>query len=142
MDAVIERLADLRSVLAAGFVAASFFIHPAAAHASPSPDFAVAAFRAVKFDAATTTEVKAGDEQKGSVAERVKKVVVAHLKVKPEKVVDGANFKNDLGADDLDEIELNMALEEEFGIEIPDAAAKRIRTVGDAVTYLEKATAR
>lgn len=72
------------------------------------------------------------------VEERVKKIVVEHLGVEPEKVVDNANFIDDLGADSLDTVELVMAFEEEFGVEIPDDAAETIVTVGDAVRFLEK----
>jgi acyl carrier protein len=73
------------------------------------------------------------------VAERVKKIVVEHLNVDGEKVNDGASFIEDLGADSLDTVELVMAFEEEFGIEIPDDAAESIVTVGDAVKFIEKA---
>ena len=73
------------------------------------------------------------------VAERVKKIVVEHLNVDAEKINDGASFIEDLGADSLDTVELVMAFEEEFGIEIPDDAAESIVTVGDAVKFIEKA---
>lgn len=73
--------------------------------------------------------------------ERVKKIVVEHLNVDGEKVVENASFIEDLGADSLDTVELVMAFEEEFGIEIPDDAAESIVTVGDAVKYIEKAQA-
>ena len=73
------------------------------------------------------------------VAERVKKIVVEHLNVDQEKVTDNASFIEDLGADSLDTVELVMAFEEEFGIEIPDDAAESIVTVGDAVKFIEKA---
>jgi acyl carrier protein len=73
------------------------------------------------------------------VAERVKKIVVEHLNVDPEKVNDGASFIEDLGADSLDTVELVMAFEEEFSIEIPDDAAESIVTVGDAVKFINKA---
>ena len=73
------------------------------------------------------------------VAERVKKIVIEHLNVDGEKVNDGASFIEDLGADSLDTVELVMAFEEEFGIEIPDDAAESIVTVGDAVKFIEKA---
>jgi acyl carrier protein len=73
------------------------------------------------------------------VAERVKKIVVEHLNVDGEKVIDNASFIEDLGADSLDTVELVMAFEEEFGIEIPDDAAESIVTVGDAVKFIEKA---
>src|ERR1700690_3162552 len=72
------------------------------------------------------------------IGERVKKIVVEHLGVEPEKVVDNASFIDDLGADSLDTVELVMAFEEEFGCEIPDDAAETILTVGDAVKFLEK----
>ena len=73
------------------------------------------------------------------VAERVKEIVVEHLGVDAEKVVDGASFIDDLGADSLDTVELVMAFEEEFGCEIPDDAAEKIQTVKDAVDFLESA---
>jgi acyl carrier protein len=71
------------------------------------------------------------------VAERVKKIVVEHLNVDAEKVSDGASFIEDLGADSLDTVELVMAFEEEFGIEIPDDAAEKIQTVGDAIGFIK-----
>ena len=74
-------------------------------------------------------------------ADRVKKIVVEHLNVDAEKVTDKASFIEDLGADSLDTVELVMAFEEEFGIEIPDDAAESIVTVGDAVKYIDKANA-
>jgi acyl carrier protein len=74
-------------------------------------------------------------------AERVKKIVVEHLNVDAEKVTDNASFIEELGADSLDTVELVMAFEEEFGIEIPDDAAESIVTVGDAVKYIDKANA-
>ena len=69
---------------------------------------------------------------------RVKKIVVEHLGVEEEKVVMNASFIDDLGADSLDTVELVMAFEEEFGVEIPDDAAETIQTVKDAVDYLDK----
>src|SRR5690606_5628182 len=74
-------------------------------------------------------------------AERVKKIVVEHLGVDADKVTEQASFIDDLGADSLDTVELVMAFEEEFGVEIPDDAAETILTVGDAIKYIEKATA-
>ncbi len=82
-----------------------------------------------------------GKEDMSDVAERVKKIVVEHLGVEADKVVDSANFIDDLGADSLDTVELVMAFEEEFGVEIPDDQAETIVTVGDAVKFLEKASA-
>ena len=75
------------------------------------------------------------------VAERVKKIVIEHLGVDADKVVEGANFIDDLGADSLDTVELVMAFEEEFGVEIPDDAAETIVTVGDAVKFLSSKSA-
>lgn len=71
------------------------------------------------------------------VAERVKKIVVEHLGVEEDKVVEGASFIDDLGADSLDTVELVMAFEEEFSVEIPDDAAEKIQTVGDAVNFIK-----
>jgi len=70
--------------------------------------------------------------------ERVKKIVVEHLGVEADKVTVDASFIDDLGADSLDIVELVMAFEEEFGVEIPDDAAEKITTVGDAVKYIEE----
>ena len=75
------------------------------------------------------------------IADRVKNIVVEHLGVDADKVVEGASFSDDLVADSLDTVELVMAFEEEFGVEIPDDAAERILTVKDAVSFLEEAAA-
>ena len=75
------------------------------------------------------------------IAERVKKIVIDHLGVDADKVVEAASFIDDLGADSLDTVELVMAFEDEFGVEIPDDAADSILTVGDAVKFIEKAQA-
>ena len=72
------------------------------------------------------------------IKERVVKVTVEQLGVKPEEVVDSASFQEDLGADSLDVVELVMALEEEFSIDIPDEEVGEIKTVGDAVNYISK----
>jgi len=74
-------------------------------------------------------------------SDRVKKIVVEHLGVDAEKVQDNASFIDDLGADSLDTVELVMAFEEEFKVEIPDDAAETILTVGDAIAFLEKSAA-
>ena len=74
------------------------------------------------------------------VADRVKKIVVEHLSVEESKVVDGASFIDDLGADSLDTVELVMTFEEKFGIEIPDDAAETIQSFGDAVKFITEAT--
>jgi acyl carrier protein len=70
-------------------------------------------------------------------AEKVKKIVVEHLGVEADKVTEEASFIDDLGADSLDIVELVMAFEEEFGVEIPDDAAEKIATVKDAIDYIE-----
>ena len=69
-------------------------------------------------------------------AYRVKKIVVEHLGVEADKVTEDASFIDDLGADSLDIVELVMAFEEEFGVEIPDDAAEKISTVADAIKYI------
>ena len=71
------------------------------------------------------------------ISERVKKIVVEHLGVEPDKVTEQASFIDDLGADSLDTVELVMAFEEEFGCEIPDEVAESIVTMADARQYLE-----
>ena len=71
-------------------------------------------------------------------ADRVKKIVTEHLGVEGDKVTEDAAFIDDLGADSLDIVELVMAFEEEFGVEIPDDAAEDITTVKDAITYIDK----
>ena len=75
------------------------------------------------------------------VAERVKKIVVEHLGVETEKVTENASFIDDLGADSLDTVELVMAFEEEFSVEIPDDAAEKIQTVGDAISFIKQNSA-
>ena len=71
------------------------------------------------------------------IAERVKKIVVEHLGVDEAKVTEDASFVDDLGADSHDTVELVMAFEEEFGVEIPDDAAEKILTVKDAIEYVK-----
>jgi acyl carrier protein len=72
------------------------------------------------------------------IAERVKKIVVEHLGVDAAKVSPTASFIDDLGADSLDTVELVMAFEEEFNVEIPDDAAEKIQTVGDAINFIKE----
>ena len=71
------------------------------------------------------------------IAEKVKKIVVEQLGVAEDQVTPEAKFIEDLGADSLDQVELVMALEEEFGADIPDEAAEKLTTVGDAIAYIE-----
>lgn len=71
------------------------------------------------------------------IKSKVVKIVAEHLDVEEEKVSDTSSFVDDLGADSLDQVELVMAFEEEFDIEIPDDAAEKIATVSDAVTFIE-----
>src|SRR6266446_857371 len=77
------------------------------------------------------------DKNMSDIAERVKKIVVEHLGVEAAQVKEDAKFIDDLGADSLDTGELVMAFEEEFGIEIPDDAAEKIQTVGDAIGFIK-----
>ena len=72
-----------------------------------------------------------------AVVEKVKSIIAEQLGVKQEEVNPEASFIDDLGADSLDTVELVMALEEEFGVEIPDEDAEKITTVGDAIKYIE-----
>jgi len=81
--------------------------------------------------------IKTGEVRSMSdITDRVKKIVVEHLNVDESKVSDEASFIDDLGADSLDTVELVMAFEEEFDIEIPDDAAETIQTFGDAVKFI------
>lgn len=73
-----------------------------------------------------------------AVQDKITEIIVEQLGVKPEEVTPEASFVDDLGADSLDTVELVMALEEEFGIEIPDEDAEKIQTVGDAIRYIEE----
>lgn len=72
------------------------------------------------------------------IAEQVKKIVVEHLGVEEDKVTEEAKFVDDLGADSLDTVELVMAFEEEFGVEIPDDAAEKIVSVKDAISFIKE----
>ncbi len=72
------------------------------------------------------------------IESRVKDIIINELGVEAEKVTGEASFVEDLGADSLDTVELVMAFEEEFGIEIPDEDAEKMQTVGDAVSYITK----
>ena len=73
-----------------------------------------------------------------SIEARVREIIVNELGVELEKVTDDASFVEDLGADSLDTVELVMAFEEEFKLDIPDEDSEKMRTVGDAVRYLNK----
>ena len=72
-----------------------------------------------------------------NVKEKIKKIVADHLGIEEEKVTEEASFIDDLGADSLDTVELVMAFEEKFGIEIPDDAAETIQTVQNAIDFIE-----
>ncbi len=73
-----------------------------------------------------------------NIEQKVRDIIVQQLGVDAEKVKPEASFVEDLGADSLDTVELVMAFEEEFGVEIPDEDAEKIRTVGDAINYLKE----
>ena len=75
------------------------------------------------------------------ISGKIKKMVADHLGIEESKVVDEANFIDDLGADSLDTVELVMAFEEEFGSEISDSEAEKILTVGDAIKFIERNSA-
>jgi len=76
-----------------------------------------------------------------NIADKVKQIIVDKLGVDESEITNAASFTNDLGADSLDTVELIMEFEKEFDLAIPDEEAEKIATVGDAVTYLEKAKA-
>jgi len=80
----------------------------------------------------------AADEKQKETVEKVKQIIAEQLGVEEAEVTPSASFVDDLGADSLDTVELVMALEENFDIEIPDDAAEKIRTVQDAIDYIEK----
>ena len=75
-----------------------------------------------------------------SIEEKVKDIIVEQLGVNPEQVTTSASFIEDLGADSLDTVELVMAFEEEFNVEVPDEDAEKLQTVGDVVTYITEKT--
>jgi len=75
-----------------------------------------------------------------SIEEKVKDIIVEQLGVNPEQVTPTASFIEDLGADSLDTVELVMAFEEEFNVEVPDEDAEKLQTVGDVVTYITEKT--
>jgi len=74
--------------------------------------------------------------------DKVRQIIADQLGVKKEEVTDNAKFVDDLGPDSLDTVELVMALEEEFGVEIPDEDAEKLATVGDALRYIEEKSAK
>jgi acyl carrier protein len=76
------------------------------------------------------------------IEQRVNEIICEQLGVKPDQVTPGAKFIEDLGADSLDTVELVMALEEEFGIEVPDEQAEKLQSVGDVIKYVEEASAK
>ncbi len=73
-----------------------------------------------------------------SIEDKVKDIIVEQLGVNPEQVTQSAKFIEDLGADSLDTVELVMAFEEEFNVEVPDEEAEKLQTVGDVVKYIEE----
>lgn len=77
-----------------------------------------------------------------SIEEKIKEIIVEQLGVDPAQVIPEASFVNDLGADSLDTVELVMALEEEFNLEIPDEEAEKISTVGQAIEYIRANSAK
>jgi len=77
-------------------------------------------------------------EEKKEIVEKVKQIISEQLGVDEKEVTPSASFVDDLGADSLDQVELVMALEEHFGVEIPDEDAEKLRTVQDAIAYIDK----
>ena len=77
-----------------------------------------------------------------TIEEKVKDIIVDQLGVNPEQVTPSASFIEDLGADSLDTVELVMAFEEEFGVEVPDEDAEKLQSVGDVIKYIEEKAAK
>jgi acyl carrier protein len=77
-----------------------------------------------------------------SIEDRVKDIIVEQLGVNPEQVTPSASFIEDLGADSLDTVELVMAFEEEFSVEVPDEDAEKLQSVGDVIKYIEDKTSK
>ena len=77
-----------------------------------------------------------------TIEEKVKDLIVEQLGVNPEQVTPSASFIEDLGADSLDTVELVMAFEEEFGVEVPDEDAEKLQSVGDVIKYIEEKAAK
>jgi acyl carrier protein len=75
-----------------------------------------------------------------AVEERIKEIIVEQLGVSADEAVNEASFIDDLGADSLDIVELVMAIEEEFGIEVPDEDAERMQSIGDVISYVQEKT--
>jgi acyl carrier protein len=75
-----------------------------------------------------------------TIEEKVRDIIVEQLAVNPEQVTPAASFTNDLGADSLDTVELVMAFEDEFGVEVPDDEAEKLLTVSDVIKYIEEKT--
>ena len=90
-----------------------------------------------EMDEKSTANKKQENSQMSEVAEKVKKIVVDQLGVSEDQVTDDARFMEDLGADSLDTVELVMALEEEFGSDIPDEDAEKLKTVGAVIEYIK-----
>jgi acyl carrier protein len=83
-------------------------------------------------------EIHMGADEKKEIVEKVKQIIAEQLGVDEGEVTPSASFVDDLGADSLDQVELVMALEEAFDVEIPDEDAEKIRTVQDAIDYVDK----
>tara|TARA_B100000029_G_C17026948_1_gene760743 strand:+ start:175 stop:477 length:303 start_codon:yes stop_codon:yes gene_type:complete len=98
-------------------------------------------YRYQKFFNLVFDILKQGTKTMTDVSDRVKKIVLEHLGVEEEKVAENASFIDDLGADSLDTVELVMAFEEEFNVEIPDDAAEKILTIKDAIKFIESQNA-
>jgi len=104
---------------------------------APSPDFARLSRRArIEINRQTTHEEANHMTDISNIEARVRKIIIEQLGVKEEQVTNEASFVEDLGADSLDTVELVMALEEEFELEIPDEDAEKITTVQQAIDYI------
>jgi acyl carrier protein len=109
-----------------------------AAHAASEPHCGLLERRACGKKRGAEQCANSEGEPRMNIEQKVKDIIVQQLGVDPEKVKPEASFVEDLGADSLDTVELVMAFEEEFGVEIPDDEAEKIRSVGDAINYLKE----
>jgi acyl carrier protein len=103
----------------------------------PLQQFVRASTLLIPFKIQEVGFLMAGEEKK-EIVEKVKQIISEQLGVDENEVTPSASFVDDLGADSLDQVELVMALEEHFGVEIPDEDAEKLRTVQDAIAYIDK----
>jgi acyl carrier protein len=146
MSALVQRRAALRHLVATivgtGFPSAVFAATPEGGALRPDPERHLSWSELAELRAVRIAETSCVTTSPAEIAEKVKKLVVEHLGVDEQKVTPEASFIDDLGADSLDTVELVMAFEEAFGVEIPEDAAEKIVKVQDAVSFIERSRCR